>query len=295
MPRPAVPPELTRRPFTVSEARRFGLTRYHLRSSSWRRLLRDVYAWAGLQDELRLRALAAARVLPAGAVVSGTSAAWLHGVDVRETQRLDLEVTIPRNGHMRTRPGLLVRRAALEAADVDVVQGLPVTSRVRTCFDLARRPPLVEAVVAADAFLHAGLPLSELLAYAARSRGWRGVRQIDRVAGLSEPAAESPMETRLRLVLVLGGLPRPVAQLRVYDRWGVFIARVDLAYPNARLALEYDGSDHFTPQQAALDRRRRNALEDAGWSVRQFTSTDVYRHASVIVGQVERHLAARAA
>lgn len=254
-----------------------------------------MYAWAGLQDDLRLRALAVARVLPAGAVVSGTSAAWLYGIDVRPAERVDLEVTIARTGHMRSRPGLVVRRAALGAGDVDLVQGVPVTCRVRTCFDLARRPPLVEAVVATDAFLHVGLSVPELLAYATGCRGWCGVRQLDRVVDLAEPLAESPIETRLRLVLVLGGLPRPVAQVRVYDAWGMFVGRVDLAYPSARLALEYDGGGHFPRQQAALDRRRRNALEDAGWSVRQFTSADVYRGGSLIVGQVQRHLAARAA
>jgi hypothetical protein len=52
------------------------------------------------------------------------------------------------------------------------------------------------------------------------------------------------MESRLRLILVFGGLPRPVSQFVVRDRTGMFVARVDLVYPEQRLAIEYEGDHH---------------------------------------------------
>jgi hypothetical protein len=86
-----------------------------------------------------------------------------------------------------------------------------------------------------------------LLAYRAAAPGARSCRVLDRVVALADRRSESVLETRLRLNLVLGGLPVPDVQYRVHDDYGFVLARVDLAYPSARLAIEYDGDTHFTP------------------------------------------------
>ncbi|MBO0686900.1 MAG: DUF559 domain-containing protein, partial [Candidatus Dormibacteraeota bacterium] len=105
-----------------------------------------------------------------------------------------------------------------------------------------------------------------------------------RVLVLAEPAAESPMETRLRLVLVLAGLPRPVAQVSLRDDTGEFLARPDLYYPQARLAIEYDGGTHRGSLTA--DNRRQNRLQRSGVRLLRYTAPDVYGRQDAIVAEV---------
>jgi hypothetical protein len=156
---------------------------------------------------------------------------------------------------------------------------------MRTTFDLARTSPLGEAIVAVDMALHHSLVRSEdLREFIAAHPTSKGVRQARRVLDLADPRAESPMESRLRILLVLAGLPRPAAQAELTDGRGHFLGRVDLYYPAHRLALEYDGDVH----RAALvsDHRRQNRLLAAGYRLLRFTAADVYGRPEAVVGQV---------
>lgn len=92
------------------------------------------------------------------------------------------------------------------------------------------------------------------------------------------------METRLRLLLVLSGLPRPQVQVSLP---GVF-ARADLYYPDARLVIEYDGATHRT--SLAADNRRQNRLIEAGYRVLRFTASDVLGNPAAVVELVRRAL-----
>lgn len=94
------------------------------------------------------------------------------------------------------------------------------------------------------------------------------------------------MESRLRLVLRRAGLPQPVLQHCVYDAYGLFVARLDLAYLPQRLGIEYDGGCHFDPHSVRKDLRRQNALRAVGWSLFRFTSEDVTRHPQRLAAQV---------
>lgn len=84
------------------------------------------------------------------------------------------------------------------------------------------------------------------------------------------------METRARLVLVLRGLPRPILQYEVYDERGNFVARLDMAYPELRLGIEYDGRGHLTQAEQERDARRQNQLDGVGWSLLRLVSTDIF-------------------
>lgn len=95
-------------------------------------------------------------------------------------------------------------------------------------------------------------------------------------AALADGLAESPQETRLRLMLVDSSLPAPVAQYRVVAD-GRFVARVDFAWPDRKLAVEYDGLWHAQPGQFARDRRRLNRLLAVGWRVVFVTAADLHR------------------
>ena len=246
-PHPQVAAELTGAPFRGSAAVRAGLVSWsRLRSGCWRRLLPDVYAAASLPETVTLRARAAALVLPSGAAVTGSSAAWLHGVDVR-TGDEPLEVTLPRGAAHAPHPSLRIRRALLTAADVTLAQAVPVTTPLRTAFDFARQPDEVAGMVGLDALLHAELVTAgQVLDFAAAHPGWRGVRRVPHRLALSEPATESPMESKLRLILINGGLPWPQAQLVVRDSTGRLVGRLDLGYRRRGWASSTTAADIVT-------------------------------------------------
>jgi hypothetical protein len=284
MPRPSlVPPDLRKAPFTLAEARRAGLTAKQLRGASWRRVGCGLYAWAGLDHSPALVLAAVRRRLPPGAAFSGRTAGWLHGLDLPPCD--PVEVTIPTACGVSARAGASVRRA--ELADAEIVQRrrMPATSPLRTAVDLGSRLPLVEAVVAVDMALHRGLiDLGALHSHLAAHPRRKGVAALRRVTDLADPGAESAMETRLRPLLVLAGLPRPESQVRLYDRRGRLLGRPDLYYGVRSLCLEYDGGLHR--DRLVEDHRRQNRLLNAGFRILRFTAADVLQTPNAVVAQV---------
>jgi very-short-patch-repair endonuclease len=266
------------------------LTPSELRSSAWRRVYRGVYADAELPDTFGLRIAGAALLVPPGAVFSGRTAAFLHGAtDLVET-RSPVEVSVPPTVRYGPVTGLRIRHVGVPGGDCAVISGRPCTTGLRTALDVARAEPLLEAVVALDVLLaKAVVGRSELREVAAGLTG-RGARQVQRAVELTDHRAESPPESRLRVLLTLAGL-RPEPQF-VVRKGGVFVARVDLAYPEQRVAIEYDGGWHAEPGQFAKDRRRLNRLVAAGWTVLHVTAADL-RDPDLLIARVRALLAER--
>ncbi len=230
---------------------------------------------------------AVARRLPPGAAFSGITAAWLHGLDVEPCN--PIEVTIPKQIRSGHRAGTSVCRAALAGNEIVLRRSLPTTSAIRCVVDLGRRNSLTEGVVAADMFLHARLvTIAELNTYVADHRRTRGIVRFRRVVDLVEPKAESPMETRLRMLLMIAGLPRPEAQVSIKDDQGRFLGRPDLFYGLQRLAIEYDGGNHR--DRLVDDNRRQNSLIGAGLRLLRFTKADVYGTPDLVAMQVRNSL-----
>ena len=275
------------RPFRSADVIGVGMTRHQLASSAWRRVFRGVRVWheAPLDRMLLLRG--AALTLPDGGVIGGRSAAFLHRVDVLQANG-DVCVVLPRETHMAPRTGIAIRRAALPPEDVTHVDGIPVTTRLRTAFDLARLEPLVEAVCCLDAFLRAGLPATDLAACIGSHPAWRGVRRATAALRHADGAAESPMESRLRMLLVLAGLPRPIVNEPLYDMSGCFLARPDLRID--RVLIEFDGRIHRDGQVFVNDLRRQNSLLSAGYTLLRYSASDVYRRPEAIVLEVQAAL-----
>jgi len=174
---------------------------------------------------------------------------------------------------------------SLGQLEVVEVRGLRATALVQTIADICARVSMVEAVVVVDAALHARkLTIAHLSAWALARPGRKGIEKLRRVISLAEPATESPMESRLRMVLVLGGLPKPKVQVSIHDREGRFVGRPDLYYEDAMLGIEYDGGVHRN--SLVVDNRRQNALLDAGVRLLRFTSPDVMREPASVVRQV---------
>lgn len=293
MPR-SVRPDCLSGPFTLEQARAAGLTRHSLQSSAWCRVFRTVWVAADVPHSRQMRFAAARLILPPHAVICGLTAAWLYGVDVRHRDDLDVDVSFAKGRRLRTRPGLRVCQETLDAADVSTVDGIQVTTPLRTAFDCLRWLRGAERLVVADALTHAGLTdVDELCRYFAGKRRLRNLRIGERLLDLVEPRTESPMETRLRMVLVDAGLAPPHAQWEVRDAWGGLVGRLDLAYPDARIGIEYDGAEHW--QQRRADDRRRAAIRELGWDVLVFSAEDVYSTPLETGAAVIRALRARAA
>jgi hypothetical protein len=269
------------------------LTRRQLQGPHWQRLFRDIYAPSDLTLDHRAWCLAATLLLDGRGAISGRSAAAVFGVDIR-TPRAPVEVTVP-GGMRRVQSRRLdVVRSALAPGDVQRWAGIRTTTPLRTAFDLARRPPLLEAVVAIDAVLAAKLVNREALGrIGAERERWPGVRQLRKVLVVCDPGAESPMESRLRLVLIAGRLPWPVTQHEVFAPDGSFVARLDLAYPRHRIGVEYEGDHHRDRSVFQRDLRRINALNACGWTVLRFGAADVYHRPREVIATVRAALAAR--
>jgi Protein of unknown function (DUF559) len=205
-------------------------------------------------------------------------------------------VLLPRAARLRAHERLRIVRSVLPETDRTRFAGLSVTTPLRTAFDLGRQAPRVSALVAVDALLHRRVvKLPALRAYAGAHAGWPGLSLLREVLALAEPLSESPMETRLRLLLLDAGLGPLTAQHDVLDLRGRFVARVDLAWPALRVAVEYDGDHHRERAHFRQDVARLNALRAAGWLVLRFTADDVLRQPAHTVALVAQALCERRA
>lgn len=274
-------------PFRGSDAAASGLlTKSMLAGASWRRLLPDVYVHRDLTLDHRLWCAAVALVLPPGAAIGGPSAACLWGVaTLRATE--PVHVVTPRVRNLRWDGKVVAHYTRLADRDVTTLSGLPVTTSERTMFDLGRRAGRADALVILDAMLHRHLLDPAALRRMVRERSrWPGVPRLARLLALADPRSESPMETRLRLLLLDAGVAPPEVQLEVRTGVGGFVGRVDLAWPDLRLAVEYDGDHHREREQFRRDVERLNALRLAGWTVLRFTADDVLRRPAETVRTV---------
>ena len=249
-----------------------------LRSRAWRRVGAGLYRSVALPLDHRMTLQAWRRALPDEAVFIGATAAWLHGLDFEPTN--PVEIAVPKSCGHRSRTGLLVSRDHIPPSEVVIKGGLRVTALLRTLVQLCLRRPPVEALVALDMAVHKRLTdASALRDYGARARHRPGAARLRSLASLTAPA-ESPMETRLRWLLIEAGLQRPQVQAKLLDG----AARADLYYPEARLIIEYDGGNHR--DRLIEDDRRQNLLVNAGYRLLRFTAADIYGHPDVVIDQV---------
>jgi very-short-patch-repair endonuclease len=248
------------------------LTPADLRSRAWQQVLRGIYADATITLTHRHRCLAVARfVLPDGGVIAGRSAAYLYGARLAGPTD-PVEVLVPPTARIRGRDALVVHTGGLSSAEIQPRAALPLTTPIRTCWDLAQWLDPVEAVVHVDALAAArSMDLAQFLRFAKGRQAERGWRRALRVATLADTGAASPPESRLRVRLVLAGVPKPVTQFVIAHN-GQFIARVDLAWPDCGVGVEYDGEWHAGTDQFHADRRRLNQLMGAGWIVLHVTA-----------------------
>lgn len=278
-------------PFRGSAAVAAGfLTRGQLRGPGVLRLFRDVYVLAGTVVTHQLRCSAAALALPPEAVVTGRSAATVFGVSLARTWD-PVELIVPLEARVTCRSGMDVRRTDLDDAEWLPWRGIGMANPDRAALDLLFDRPLPDAVADLDAVLRADLVTLGAMRTLVAGRHDRGVVAARKAVELADPGAESLPESKVRVRLRLAGL-RPEVQHRVLDTRGCSVAIVDLAFPQRRLAVEYDGRWHGEWLQVGPDRERLNRLHAAGWEV-VFVTAEMLRAPHRMVHTVRAALAAR--
>jgi hypothetical protein len=268
--RPHRPATLAGQVFRGSEALHQGLlTLDELRSSAWTRIRHDVYADARLDHDHELACRGALARLPPTTVVAGPSAAFLHGVDHAATYTDEVHVITPTSVRVGAQLRLRVHHLDLRPDEI-IGRGIRVTSATRTAWDVARWLRPIDAVPVLDTLLARELTTPAALARQVSRLTGRGWRRAERVFGLADGGAQSPTESRLRVHILLSGLPRPVTQCPVRVS-AALVLHPDLGWPEWQVAVEYDGSWHANAEQLHRDRQRLNKLVAAGWTVLHVT------------------------
>ncbi len=244
-----------------------------------------IFGRGELTDALRLRGLDLATGTTIAVCLS--TAAACHGFDTEVDRRL--HVLNPIGQQLRPTRGLVVHRR--EGAPLTVAGGRPATTPAWTAIEVARGLRRGRALATLDAALRSGTcdhsELQRVLKQHARRRGVVAAREL---LELASPLAESPMESEARLVMIDGGLPPPVLQYEIVDFNGD-TWRFDFAWPEYRVAAEYDGVDwHSGPAAFHRDRRRGAAVQDLGWVVVPIVAEDVRYRPVELVARIERRL-----
>jgi hypothetical protein len=278
---------------TTGQLRRM-LTRRGLESAESRgdiaKVWFGVYGCGEVDDVIRLRGLDLRAGVPVP-ICLGT-AARAYGFDTEDV--VDLHVLNPEAGQLRCADGLVIHRR--DGAPLAMVEGRPATAPAWTAVEVARALRRPRALATLDAALRTGLcDRRELTLAAMAQAGRRGIVAVRDLIPLAAAAAESPMESEARLMMIDGGLPAPELQHEVIDRNGK-MWRLDFAWPDAGLAVEYDGFDyHSDPDALRRDRQKRAALLELGLTLISIVSDDVRRRPQETVRRIEFELERRRA
>lgn len=277
-------------PFTRKQALGAGLTDRDLRGPAYTQLYWGVYVAASVQVTLVVRALAALMVAPSGSVVSHHSAARLWGGTPPDSG--EVHVTVAGGVRQKTR-GIRPHRVTVIPPAV-TRHGLRTTSPERTWLDMAGCCDLVQLVTLGDSLVRAGATTPDRLVATVPAGDGKRLRLARRAAGLVREKVDSPMESRLRLLFVLAGLPEPVVNFDVVDVDGRVRYRLDLSFPDQRLAFEFEGRHHVdVVDQWEKDIVRREDLEAEGWRFVLVTSSKLYAAPADVLARIVAAMADR--
>ncbi|NYJ08041.1 DUF559 domain-containing protein [Petropleomorpha daqingensis] len=290
MPRRPVPSRL-QQPSTRRAAALAGLSDWHLRHRDITRLSRDTYVSAADAGELRNRLPAILMTAPPGAVISHHTAAAMWKVAIPLQPESDVvHLIVPPGSRVRNRSDRRFHRTELASDDVERRWGFVVTTPERTWRDLAAVLEPAALLAVTDQLLDVLCRPAHLEAALARRPTGPGAARARRALAVADPKVDSPMESVLRWLLHEAGLPRPVLQHRAMDERGRQIGFGDLAWPDRKVLIEFDGDHHRERKTFVDDLRRQNRLVLEGWTVLRFSSADVLGRPEEVVAAVRRAL-----
>lgn len=297
-----LPRDLAQRPFTLAQARQARLSARRTRAQDlWTpskgiRVPRN--ADSGLLDRCRPYTTVTSR-----SVVSHITAAKIHGFYL--PSRFDavktLDLSTPNGSAPPRRKHVAGHRLQLAASDVVVTGGVPVTSAARTLLDIAPLLTLDELVVIGDQLVcshrryngrvqTAMVDIGVLNARVAQNAGARGMRRLRTAMELVRVGADSPPETRLRLIIHRSQLPNFEPNVMITDAAGDTLVEPDLACLEYKTCAEYDGGHHFSPMQQSKDHDRNFITESLGWHQAVINKDDMRFGKLIVVTKIARML-----
>jgi hypothetical protein len=264
-----------RNPFTRADARAAGITVKELIGSRYQKVFFNLYVSADVVITPQIRARAALRLACAESYASHYTAAELWGLPVPHDDHT--HITVPEHGERLRRQGVRSHLGQSRAQRA-LRTGIPLSGPEQTFIDLAAiGMNLIDLVVLGDAMLKAKLTTISTLIEAIDAWHGCGTRLALRAARLIREGVDSPMETRVRLLIVMAGLPEPTVNVIIRGEDGSWRMRFDLCYLDQRLIVEYDGRRHAdSPEQWERDIFRREDLDRMDYRLLIVTSRGVY-------------------
>ncbi|MCI0677510.1 MAG: DUF559 domain-containing protein [Actinobacteria bacterium] len=264
--------------------------RWQILMSRWRSVHPGVYDLNVTPPSWEGRLYAAVLAAGADALASHRSALRLWGVELTQTQMVEL--TVPYDDRPVPEGAIVHRtRRRVEAAEV---AGIPVTSVERTLLDVAALLPVTALERTCAAAIRQGITDGDRVARHIGTYGGRGVRGTRKLrsvlAMVADEALGSSAEIRFAQLLRRAAIPQPVPQLQIALGDGRHVYP-DFAWPDLRKIVEIDGHDaHSTPERLHDDLVRQNLLLDLGWEMRRFSARRVRRNPEEVLAEVRRFL-----
>ncbi len=263
-------------PFTLKHASALGITRRDVENGPYVRVSHGTYLPvrdAAKAVDLVARAKAALLHCPDGSVISHHTAGRLLDLQLPADQRI--HVAVPGNLHRTRRVGIASHRLS-KGHEVTHRQGLPCPSILATLADLSGQLRLPDLVAAIDSALGQRLVTHEAIRQYAAGRQSPGSRNLRHATDLADGDSQSAMESKTRVLAVLGGYPPPTCQLAVRGASGQAYY-LDLGFKQWKVGVEYDGRQHAeSTSQYAWDQKRREDIALAGWRLVTAVSKDIY-------------------
>lgn len=278
------------RPFTRAQLKKAGFDPEVLRSEQYVQVIRPTWVHRdGVDEDTRVRA--ALLIHPEGAFASHFSAGRVHRLPLPD-HRFE-HVTVRHEKHRRDRAELK-SHVTKRPRRIVWVRGIPTTDVITTFIELAGWLPLVDLVVLGDVIVRRhGVSTSKLLR-ACRGSGDYYAKAAARAASYVRAGVDSPMETRLRMLIVLAGLPEPLVDVQERDAFGNVLRRYDLCYPSVKMVVEYDGLQHVHDvEQWERDLDRREELDDEEFRILVVTAKGIYREPERTLQRIRTQLVRR--
>lgn len=297
--RPGIFIVLARRSFTLGEGLAAGATRSHLRDGSLSTPSRGIRVPCGQQQRLHDR-VRPYTVLSNQSCVSHVTAAQLHGMPLPwfEDDIKTIHLTNPARGSQPRRKGVIGHTTDVERHEFMYLDGVPVTTPERSFLDLATVLTLDQLVAVADFLIcehqrhfeppqRAIVPAATLRGYVDGKHHLRGLTKARAALELMRVGADSPPETRLRLLLQRAGLPEFTTN---YGIAGDPVVWPDLACEEFKTCSEYEGEIHKTTEKQLFDRNRDERTAARGWLQVKVYKADMRRSDAHVVDMFKRAL-----
>ncbi len=241
------------------------------------RLFHDTYVTSGQMITLQLRTSTIMRRLPAATHASHHTAVRLWGGVAPDSADIHLSMA---SRAARCRRAGVAAHLGMQGAHTTVRDGIRMSTPIQAFLDLASAgASLVDLVIAGDSLVKANDLDPALFIVGAAVYHGRNARRARRAASLVRAGVDSPMETRIRLLIVLAGLPEPQVNFIVRLANGKWRWRFDLCYPDYKLIIEYDGRHHaYDDEQWSRDLERREWLDQDGWRIVIVVSEGIYEN-----------------